>query len=103
MQEQLHTRDIKLIQVGGSQGICLPDFILRKYGFSDSLLLEETDQGVLLRKKEITDEVKKISWEETYKEMAAQKEEWDDFDIALQDGITGEGFDSEKMNSSMLI
>ena len=92
IQDQIHTRDIKLIPMEGSQGICLPDFILRKYGFSDSLLLEETAKGVLLRKKEITDEVKKISWEETYKEMAGQKEDWDDFDIAIQDGITGEEF-----------
>ncbi len=78
IQEQIQAREIKLTPMGRSKGICLPDFILRKYGFSDSLLMEETDQGVLLRKKEITQEKETLSWEETYRDMAAHKEDWDD-------------------------
>lgn len=97
MQKHVHTRDIKLIPMGKSKGIRLPEAILKRYGFSDSLLLEETAKGVLLRKKEVSDENKKISWEETYKEMAAEQEDWADFDITLQDGISGEGFDTEKI------
>jgi antitoxin MazE len=97
IRNQTHTRDIKLVQMGRSKGICLPDVILRKYGFLDSLLLEETDHGILLRKKEDTEEENQLSWEETYKEMAAQNEDWDDFDITLQDGLTGEGIDTEKI------
>jgi antitoxin MazE len=71
--------------MGKSKGIRLPEAILKRYGFSDSLLLEETAKGVLLRKKEVSDENKKISWEETYKEMAAEQEDWTDFDITLQE------------------
>lgn len=40
---------------------------------------------------------RKISWEETYREIAAEKENWDDFDIALMDGLPGDEFDSEKI------
>lgn len=39
----------------------------------------------------------KLSWEETYREIAAEKENWDDFDIALMDGLPGEEFESKKI------
>lgn len=91
------TKDIKLIPIGKSRGIRLPEYILQKYGFSGTLLLEETEQGVLLRKKEAPHKDKKLSWEETYKEMAAERENWDDFDITSLDGIDGEEFDAQKI------
>ena len=90
MQKQIHTRDVKLITMGKSKGICLPQKILKRYGFSDSLLLVETPKGVLLRKKIVSNGDKKLSWEDSYREMAAEQENWDDFDITLQDGISGE-------------
>lgn len=88
-----HVRDVKLIPIGNSKGIRLPKVILQKYGFSDSLLLEETDQGILLRKKEGG----KLSWEQTYQQMAQEQEDWDDFDGTLLDGLEGEDLDSEKI------
>lgn len=97
MQKHVHTRDVKLIPIGKSRGIRLPETILKRYGFSGSLLLEETARGVLLRKKEISNIDKSLSWEETYREMAAEQEDWDDFDITIQDGITGEEFDTEEI------
>ncbi len=98
MQKQMYTKkDVKLIPIGKSRGIRLPESILQKYGFSGTLLLEETDQGVLLRKKEAPSKDKKLSWEETYKEMVAESENWDDFDITLLDGIDGEEFDTQKI------
>lgn len=39
----------------------------------------------------------KLSWEETYREIAAGKENWDDFDIVLTDGLPGEEFDSQEI------
>ncbi|MEN8243334.1 MAG: hypothetical protein ABFS43_00370 [Thermodesulfobacteriota bacterium] len=35
----------------------------------------------------------KLSWEETYKAMADEKENWDDFDAALLDGLEDEDFE----------
>jgi hypothetical protein len=56
---------------------------LQKYGFSDTLLLEETERGVLLRQKDSV----KLSWEETYKEMAQENEDWGEFENTLLDGL----------------
>jgi antitoxin MazE len=83
MKNQTRTQSIKLIAIGNSKGIRLPKSILQKYGFSDTILLEETDNGILLR--QIEDQ--KLSWEKTYKEMAKEKEDWQDFENTLLDGL----------------
>ena len=83
MKNHYRTHTVKLVSVGNSKGVRLPKGILQKYGFSDRLLLEETEQGLLLR--QIGDV--KLSWEETYKEMAQDNEDWQDFDNTLLDGL----------------
>ena len=88
MEKQIRARDIKLIPIGNSKGVRIPKALLQKYGLKNSLLLEETDEGLLLRKKEDS----KLSWEDTYKAMANEKEDWDDFDITLLDGLEDEDF-----------
>jgi antitoxin MazE len=52
-------------------------------------LLEETNKGLLLRKKEDN----KLSFEDTYRAMAAEKENWDDMDVVLLDGLAQEDFE----------
>ena len=89
MEKQVRTRDIKLVAIGNSKGVRIPKVLLQKYGFDDSLLLEETESGLLLKKKNDS----KISWEETYKAMATEQEDWSDFDITLLDGLEGQDFD----------
>jgi len=89
MEKQIRARDIKLVPIGNSKGIRIPKELLRKYGFDNSLLLEETDRGLLLRNKEGS----KLSWENTYKAMANEKEGWDDFDATLLDGLEDEDFE----------
>ena len=86
MENQIRARDIKLIPIGNSKGVRIPKALLQKYNLNNSLLLEETDRGLLLRKKEDS----KLSWEDTYKAMANEKEDWDDFDTALLDGLEDE-------------
>ena len=69
------TWDVKLIAIGNARGIRLPEALLKKYGWGDSLVLEETEQGVL----HICDnERNKLSWKETYRAMAADNEDWSD-------------------------
>jgi antitoxin MazE len=89
MEKQTRKRDIQLVPIGNSKGIRIPKGLLQKYGFTKKLLLEETEKGLLLQKKEDN----KLSWEETYKAMADEKENWDDFDATLQDGLEDEGFE----------
>jgi len=89
MEKQIRTRDIKLVPIGNSKGVRIPKALLQKYGLNNSLLLEETAEGLLLRKKEDS----KLSWEDTYKAMADEKEDWDDFDTTLFDGLGDEDFE----------
>jgi len=83
MGKTVGTRDIKLISIGNSKGIRLPKVLLQKYGWSDSLVLEETDEGIYLYSKEKN----KLSWQETYRAMAAEDEDWSDLDATVADGL----------------
>ena len=83
MDQSLPSREVKLIPIGNSQGIRLPKALLDKYGWSGRLVLEELAEGVVLRGKD----TRTLSWEDTYREMAAASEDWSDFDVALADGL----------------
>jgi hypothetical protein len=53
MENQIRSRDVKLVPIGNSKGIRIPKALLQKYGLKNSLLIEETDKGLLLRNKEV--------------------------------------------------
>ncbi|MGR3317801.1 MAG: AbrB/MazE/SpoVT family DNA-binding domain-containing protein [Candidatus Anammoxibacter sp.] len=89
MKKQIRTRDVKMVPIGNSKGIRLPKELLQKYAFSESVVLEEKKEGILHRKKD-----EKLSWEDTYKAMGKENENWDDFDITLLDGLEDENVDS---------
>ncbi|MEA1921278.1 MAG: AbrB/MazE/SpoVT family DNA-binding domain-containing protein [Pseudomonadota bacterium] len=91
MEKQLRARDIKLVSIGNSKGVRIPKVLLQKYDFTSDLLLEETDQGLLLRKK---GEEGKFSWKDTFKAMAEEKEDWGDFDTTFLDGLEEDNFDN---------
>ena len=76
-------RTVKLVAIGNSRGIRLPKVLLRKYGWSDSLVLEEAEDGIILR----SEAEPCTSWEDTYRAMAAAGEDWSDFDVTLTDGL----------------
>jgi len=90
MEKQLRARDIKLVPIGNSQGVRIPKALLQKYGLSNPLVLEETDQGLLLRKKRED----KFSWEDTFKAMAEEGEDWTDLDATLLDGLEEDDVES---------
>ena len=77
------TREVKLIAVGNSRGIRLPKVLLQKYGWSDSLVLEEREEGVFLYSKEKNT----LSWKESYRAMAADNEDWSDLEATVADGL----------------
>ncbi len=90
MEKHLRVRDVKLVPIGNSQGVRIPKALLQKYALSDSLVLEETDQGILLRKKRED----KFSWEDTFKAMAEGGEDWTDLDGTLLDGLEEDDLES---------
>ena len=83
MNQSSYVREVKLIPIGNSKGLRLPKALLDKYGWSDRLVLEELEESVVLRGKETHN----LSWEETSRAMAAESEDWSDFDIAIADGV----------------
>ena len=77
------TRDVKLITIGNSKCIRLPKDLLQKYGWNDSLILEETEQGIFLH----SESKNKLSWKDTYRAMAAEGEDWSDLETTTADGV----------------
>ena len=83
MDQSSYTREVKLVPIGNSKGIRLPKALLDKYGWSDRLMLEEMEESVVLR----GEKTRHLSWEETYRAMAAESEDWSDLDVAVADGL----------------
>ena len=83
MSKTAGTLDVKLIAIGNSKGIRIPKVLRQKYGWSESIVLEEQENGILLR----SEEGGKLSWRETYRAIADDNEDWSDLDIAVADGL----------------
>lgn len=79
----MQAREVKLIRIGNSKGIRLPKAIIDRYGWTESLILEEAEDGIVLR----GNETGKSSWEQTYLAMATEQEDWSDFDVTTADGL----------------
>ena len=65
-------------------GIRLPKRLIERYHLQESLTLEEREDGILIKADTPQD---KLSWEETFKEMAKEKEDWSNFEGVSADGI----------------
>lgn len=77
--------EAKLIDIGNSKGIRIPKKVIQKYHLGNKIDLEETRDGLLIRAK-YADEYK-LSWEETFKAQATEKEDWTDLNTSLSDGL----------------
>jgi antitoxin MazE len=75
--------ELPLTRIGNSRGVRLPAALIKKYGFSKTLILEERGGAIVLRPKKDT----KLSWEETAREMAAEHEDWSDMETTVGDGL----------------
>ncbi len=76
--------EAKLITIGNSKGVRLTKKLIEKYHLGEKLTLEEVQDGILIKADTPPE---KYSWEQTFKEMAREKEDWSDFDILSSDGI----------------
>ncbi|SMP43668.1 AbrB/MazE/SpoVT family DNA-binding domain-containing protein [Desulfonatronum lacustre] len=83
MEHHARSHPIKLVPIGNSKGVRIPSKLIKKYGFLSTLVLEETEKGLLLRGERDG----KLSWEDTFQTMAEEKESWDDFEATLLDGL----------------
>lgn len=86
MEKTKATLEIKVVPICHSRDLRLPKSVIAKYAIGESVVLEEREEGVLLRSKK----AKRLSWEETYKDMARKREGWTDLDTTIADGLDKE-------------
>lgn len=81
----MKTKELKVARIGNSRGVRLPASSLKRYLVGSALIMEERTEGILLRP--VADDVAKLSWEETAREMAASDEDWSEWDVLAGDGL----------------
>ncbi|MEO8353812.1 MAG: AbrB/MazE/SpoVT family DNA-binding domain-containing protein [Chthoniobacteraceae bacterium] len=79
----MKTVELAITRIGNSRGIRIPADILRRHKIGESVLLEERADELVLRPKKLA----KLSWKETYAAMAAESEDWSDWDGVIGDGL----------------
>ena len=82
----------KLIRIGNSKGIRLPKRVIAKYGLTERVTIKELDTGILIENPSGA----KLSWEDTYKEMAEADEDWSDWVELDLDELVEEGISSDE-------
>lgn len=83
MQKHRRSLELKVVPIGNSHGVRLPKAVIDKYAMRETVMLEEREDGVLLRSKQD----RRLSWEDTFKQMAREEEDWSDLDGTLADGL----------------
>ena len=78
---------LKLIAIGNSRGVRLPQALLRRYGMTDQITVEQRPEGLLLRGTASAKLSLKQTFAEMAREQAAGKEDWSDFDNTAADGL----------------
>src|SRR5262249_39552877 len=81
----MRSTTLKVARIGNSRGVRLPAKVLRRYGIGDAVIMQERDDGILLRPAGPAS--RKLTWDETAKEMAAGREGWGAWDSTLADGL----------------
>jgi antitoxin MazE len=86
MRQRAGLRELKVVPIGNSRGVRLPTAMLDKYAIRDAVVIEEREDGLLLRGKKD----RRLSWEETFRAMAQEREDWSDLDVTLNEGLDQE-------------
>ncbi len=68
-------KETQLVRMGDAMGVRIPETLVDKYGLQDEVVLEEREEGLLIHARRQTS----LSWKETYRQMAAAKENWSDW------------------------
>ncbi len=68
-------KQAQLVKVSDELELRIPETLANKYGLRDEVVLEEREEGLLIHARHDG----RLSWEETYRQMAAAKEDWSDW------------------------
>ncbi len=77
--------ELKVARIGNSRGVRLPASTLARYEIGDTLIMEETLEGILLRPHGSA--IRKLSLAETAEQMAVAREDWLEWDATAADGL----------------
>ena len=77
------TVELKIVPIGNSRGVRLPKEIIERYAIEDSIVLEAREETLVFRNKHD----KRLSWEDTFKAMAREREDWRDLEGTIADGL----------------
>lgn len=80
------SQELKVVPIGNSRGVRLPKAVLDRYAIRDTVIVEQREDGLLLR----SNSDRRLSWEDTFKAMAHEREDWSDLDGTLGDGLDTE-------------
>lgn len=78
-------KHLTVARIGNSRGVRIPATTLTRYGIGDAVIMEEREDGILLRP--VLSPQSKLSFEDTANAMAAASEDWSDLDWATADGM----------------
>ncbi len=70
--------ELTVTRIGNSRGVRLPAEVLRRYQVGEILILEQRPDEIVLRPKR--SRRKKLTWAETYRQMAQASEDWSDWE-----------------------
>jgi antitoxin component of MazEF toxin-antitoxin module len=93
----MKTIELTLARIGNSRGIRLPADMIRRHGLESGMVLEDRGNEIVLRPKA---GLGKLSWEETAREIAAAKEDHNEWDITMADGLETIPWDQPPLKSS---
>jgi antitoxin MazE len=77
------TVELKIVPIGNSRGVRLPREIIERYAIEETIVLEAREEGLVFRNKHD----KRLSWGDTFKDMARERENWTDFEGTIADGL----------------
>ena len=81
----MKSQPLKVARIGNSRGVRIPASTLERYRIGDSVIMEEREDGILLRPVRSTGA--RSSWEETARAMASDTEDWSEWNATDADGL----------------
>lgn len=90
----MRSTEHKVARIGNSRGVRIPATTLDRYQIGASVVMEERSDGILLRTPGAVSP--KLSWEDTAREMAAESETWDVWEMTAADGLNEIPWDSRR-------
>jgi len=75
--------ELKIVAIGNSRGVRLPKAIVERYAIEDTIVLDVREEALVFRNKRD----KRLSWEDNFKAMAREREDWRNFEGTVADGL----------------